>query len=697
MWIRKGANWVWGSCVLEDRRKWAQPVRPVLSRRKFVAALAMSVAVLVGPVDKTHAWIGFSHGGGGAPVLPVWLSPGPGTNYYVDDTGGNDGNTGLSIAQAWRTTGKVAGFSFSGTTTVNWKGGGSFTFSSGGTLSPVANQTYQAPVVNRATLPANAAGHHLINVVAVNVSLLGLSILGDNVGRTPTFTENGVSINNVAGTTISGCLIQNFWGDGTTTVGASIVLQGAVNGTKIGGVLSSDARFGGAPDNILGGINGPTSLDDNGILAAFCVLNELGGGNNPVTIKGNLMRDIGGGGFGAQSGFGMNMVFRGASSNLPLTYDPTSGEPTNALAESSGNVIMRCAANAKTCGGSMAIEWGRSDRFWDHDNAEYLIGGICVFQGSITGNTLTVLGPVSGLPLGTGSFATFNSSTPLVVGLGVAAGTVITGGSGTTWTIAGSPQTVTSTKITVTYQDGGTTCDNGGSDVDGNCTNWCRERNYAQDCWGPGILDFFSSGQGPGIERYHLSVNCGYVGTNEGAFAIQGKGSTSVNIVAIYNCTTIAPRGATPFLTFGAFAPQDASGISGFCVNCIFINDTNAFMVGANSVPFTFLLSHNNYGGIGSTGYNTYVMGGTQYTSFAAWVAGMQGADQNGLNVDPLFTNPYGTETIADWTLSTSSPLLGVGVDITSSPYNQVPAKDFYGVSPGGQHNRGCYAYGPGV
>ena len=151
--------------------------------------------------------------------------------------------------------------------------------------------------------------------------------------------------------------------------------------------------------------------------------------------------------------------------------------------------------------------------------------------------------------------------------------------------------------------------------------------------------------------------------------------------------------------------------MTGFSVNNIYITYSPSRMLIADSgIPTTFLLSHNNYGGIGTLygsvpGYQLYFMFGTQYTNNtggAAWVAAMNGSDQSGFFDDPLFHNPFGTDTPPDWQLSTISPLLGVGIDVTmiSSTYTSgdvIPvAKDFFG-SAGIVKNVGCFAFGPGV
>ncbi len=59
-------------------------------------------------------------------VLALYCAPAvsaPATNYFVDYTKGNDGNTGLSPGQAWRTVGKVNGLNFSAGDSILFKRG----------------------------------------------------------------------------------------------------------------------------------------------------------------------------------------------------------------------------------------------------------------------------------------------------------------------------------------------------------------------------------------------------------------------------------------------------------------------------------------------------------------------------------------------------------------------------------------------
>ena len=64
------------------------------------------------------------------------------TNYYVDATNGNDNNSGLSPASAWRTINKINNFNFSNGDVISFKRGETFT---GYTLQPpISNLTFNA-------------------------------------------------------------------------------------------------------------------------------------------------------------------------------------------------------------------------------------------------------------------------------------------------------------------------------------------------------------------------------------------------------------------------------------------------------------------------------------------------------------------------------------------------------------------------
>lgn len=166
-----------------------------------------------------------------------------GTTYYVDNSIGNDSNTGTTPATAWQTTTKVNGFAFSPGDIVLFNG--SQTFSGG--LQPSVGGLPAAPITfgsfgtGRATINAgtgigffgsNLAGYiirdlkfvgtavtnfnsgiNFFNSLAANNMLFGVAVLNCTVS---TFGETGISIGGtnsgagfsdviVAGCEVSGC------------------------------------------------------------------------------------------------------------------------------------------------------------------------------------------------------------------------------------------------------------------------------------------------------------------------------------------------------------------------------------------------------------------------------------------------------------------------------------------------------------
>jgi hypothetical protein len=389
----------------------------------------------------------------------------------------------------------------------------------------------------------------------------------------------------------------------------------------------------------------------------------------------------------------------------------TTGEPTNHIAYVHGNVIRNIGAYINACGGASGLEWGSSWCVIEDSLDIGWVGPIGTAMCSCSGTTLTVTGYLGGLSLD--DFATMRFRTAgglgnvTISGGGFPANTTVVSGSGSTW-IVSNAMTFGTTKLTFLGNAGGA-CDQDGSDIDDGCQNVLRERDYIHDCWGPSTLDWMGGGDGPHYNRYNIGVNCGAEG--EGNNALQGNGSTAK--CYSYNNTYISMRNPAPVSgtpPAGNFAPWAVNNLTGFTANNIYITENPNFEVQQPSTGFsaTYLVTACNFGGVGLCcgsipGYQSYQLGGTIYpnnTGGASWVAAVGAVGT--LFLDPLFHNPWGTDTPADWQLNTSSPLIGQGVDVTmiSSTYtggDVIPvAKDFFGNLPG-PPNIGAMAYGPGV
>ena len=501
-------------------------------------------------------------------------------------------------------------------------------------------------------------------------------------------TTLGAFCNNVQNCVISGNTSENFYGN----LGIHILVSGDSRGTQI-------------TNNTIQGIHGPLSRDEVGVFFNFNAVTITGNPADQILIQSNLIQNIGATVNGtSQMGFGAHItVLQGSptfAGAVPFTWG-SNGEPTNAISYLHANTIRSIGARINTCGGASGIEWGSSAAGWENSNEISYVGPIGTATATISGTTLTINGNVGGMSLD--DFAALRTMTGgalgnvTIAGGGVASGTGIVSGSGTTWTVSTS-NAVGPVKLTFLGNAGGA-CDQDGTDIDSGDQNILRERDFVHDVWGPCVLDWMGSSPGPVMDRYNLGVNCGVQA--EGAHAVQGEGAGG--IFQSYNNTYIGLRGPTPAGAVNLSLSQSGS-LVGFDVNNIYITDYQQWEVLITDPLTTFTLSHNNYGGIGNCcggapGWQFYQTGGTQFNNdgHLAWVAAGAGSDQSGFFVDPLFSNPYGTGTSADWSLSNSSPLLNVGVDVTASPWNATapPAADFYGNLPSsGKKNIGADAYG---
>jgi parallel beta-helix repeat protein len=188
------------------------------------------------------------HGTSAPPALP-----GTGPNYYVDDVNGNDGNSGLSEAAAWRSLERASSFTMGAGERLLFKRGGVWA----GTLKIEESGAGGVPVVI-----ASYGSGPLPIIQGANdcVALFGSGVL------------------------ITQIQAQDCWSGVRIPAGASLNrLEGNVFTGNVAGVLVSS----GASDNVIAGntiqnnnkmsVNTPGGYDDSG---AFGVL--LNGDRNEV-------------------------------------------------------------------------------------------------------------------------------------------------------------------------------------------------------------------------------------------------------------------------------------------------------------------------------------------------------------------------------------------------------------------------------
>ncbi|MDR3668675.1 MAG: right-handed parallel beta-helix repeat-containing protein [Ignavibacteriaceae bacterium] len=98
------------------------------------------------------------------------------TTYYVDNVGGNDGNSGTSITLPWKSLAKVSSFSFAAGDIVSFKCGGRF---SGVTLSGKSNITFNSYGSGPRPVLDGQQSRQVLNFSGqTNVNFSGLKIIG---------------------------------------------------------------------------------------------------------------------------------------------------------------------------------------------------------------------------------------------------------------------------------------------------------------------------------------------------------------------------------------------------------------------------------------------------------------------------------------------------------------------------------------
>ncbi len=270
-------------------------------------------------------------GGDAGSVFPgAPTGAGTGTTYYVSPTG-NDASDGKTPATAWQTVDKVNTQTFGGGDSVLFEGGKSFTgcltFAAGKVASTqTAAFTVGAYGSGKFKLTANCTGP-LAAAIAVK-SLSGVyvqdAILVGNTGG----AEFGVWLTNATPVITGGLVVRRCEISGFYTTANDF-------GGEI--FLSSDGGAGivnvGILDNDLHGLNGPASLDDNGVAG-------YGNGKNikNVLYQGNVVHDIGGKPNGPNGSEGNGIVVNGVDGAIVQN-----------------NITHDLGGNVNTCGGNSGV------------------------------------------------------------------------------------------------------------------------------------------------------------------------------------------------------------------------------------------------------------------------------------------------------------------------------------------------------
>lgn len=173
-------------------------------------------------------------------VPPAKKAHAAGTTYYVDATGGLDGNTGLSEGQAWKTIAKVNGFAFAAGDTILFKRGETWAALlqpsvSGLSGSPITFGAYGDSAIALPKL--NGAGDYGVSTTRSYLAFDSLDIRG------VTFTGGGAT-----GGTFTRCVIRSHPDNhglsiaaGTTVASVShcVIVDNAKYGIYVAGTLTS--------------------------------------------------------------------------------------------------------------------------------------------------------------------------------------------------------------------------------------------------------------------------------------------------------------------------------------------------------------------------------------------------------------------------------------------------------------------------
>lgn len=267
------------------------------------------------------------------PPLPSGMNSG--TKYYVSPNG-DDANDGLNPATAWKTVAKVAATTFAPGDTVLFEGGQTFD-SCSQFLGSRTNGTLAKPFTidqygtGKFTLLANCASgsHGAIEIVAATGFVLRNAIIRGDSG----VTRYGVWIYNYKATPSGGVIVRDC------DIGGFFA-TGSLYGSEIL-LTQSSATLGFIDDieivnNVLHGLSGPTSPDDNGITG------YAHGGLTHVIIHGNQISNIGTHDGPPPGLNGSGILVQGVTDGVVQL-----------------NVVHDIGANENTCGGPAGI-WGAS-------------------------------------------------------------------------------------------------------------------------------------------------------------------------------------------------------------------------------------------------------------------------------------------------------------------------------------------------
>lgn len=247
-------------------------------------------------------------------------------------------------------------------------------------------------------------------------------------------------------------------------------------------------------------------------------------------------------------------------------------------------------------------------------------------------------------------------------------------------------------KNTVLRQRSGRS-DGGGFDLDGGCKDCIMEYNFSTGCTGPGILMFsFSDAPFPNntlldytgnVARYNVSIRDGQTVRSEYGMFIGTMRAvpTDFQNIQVYNNTVVVD-------TVGAFSPicfaiQTYGGVdfthaTGIIANNVFLQKGAGLLVDVRDTGLS--LYGNCFHSVQNTAMRSF---GYDWTTVDEWISASGNKEflhgtHTIFSQNPQLVNDSGS-TAADVRPSNSSPLYGVGLDLTAEFGIVRPSEDFLG------------------
>lgn len=226
----------------------------------------------------------------------------------------------------------------------------------------------------------------------------------------------------------------------------------------------------------------------------------------------------------------------------------------------------------------------------------------------------------------------------------------------------------------------GGSIDGGGFDMDGGCVDCAIQYCYSHGNAGSGFLVYsYNDGTVTAVTgctiRYCISEN-DVIDTSQTTGSINVGSDAVLTGVAVYNNTVYQSR-VGPSVMAASYTL--ASTITGNVANNIFYTASGVKLAAVASNPTGLLFTGNDYFTLGSF---SLTWNGVTYSSFAAWQTATSQEKISGSNVgltsNPLLTNPGGG-TSGSYVLQVGSPMIGVGINLTTQFSISQGSRDYVG------------------